>query len=210
MNKQTKFKVRLSLNIVGLTILMSGLSGCQQQQSQTDAMSSESADEPSAPAEAADQKTRALAAKSALFERLSTRLMQAMSNGGPTAAIEVCSKEAQTIAIEVGQEHHVKIGRTSFKLRNSNNTPPKWANQFVNDRSSEPQFVDMPDGRFGAFLPIKLMAQCMTCHGPTDQIDEQVLTTLRKLYPDDQATGFSIDDLRGWFWVEVPADTIDG
>ena len=27
---------------------------------------------------------------------------------------------------------------------------------------------------------------------------------LAKEYPADQATGFKENDLRGWFWVEVP------
>jgi hypothetical protein len=37
-------------------------------------------------------------------------------------------------------------------------------------------------------------------------IPDEVKQTLAKEYPDDQATGFEEGDLRGWFWIEVPAD----
>ena len=152
-----------------------------------------------------DPKQLAMAAKASLFERLSSRLLAAMSDGGPAAAIKVCSEEAPKMAEAVGAEHHLKIGRTSFKLRNPRNAPPEWAQPLIEQRSEENQFVELPSGGTGALLPIKLKVQCMTCHGPEDQIAEDVKAQLAKLYPDDQATGFQEGDLRGWFWVEVPA-----
>jgi hypothetical protein len=163
----------------------------------------ETADDTSAVA-VPDARARALAAKDALFEQLSARLMSAMSNGGPVAAIEVCSKEAARIAAEVSEETGVKIGRTSFKLRNPANVPPAWATSLVEQRAAEPQFVDLSDGGLGALLPIRLKPQCMVCHGPEDKIAADVLTALSERYPEDAATGFEVDDLRGWFWVEVP------
>jgi len=153
-----------------------------------------------------DQKKRAMSAKKALFEKLSTRLVQVMSDGGPVNAIEVCSKDASKLAGEISKEHGLKIGRTSFKLRNPENTPPDWAATMVKQRVSEPKFVDLPDGKLGAMLPIKLMPQCISCHGSTDQIDVDVLAALADGYPNDRATGFKVDELRGWFWVEVPGD----
>ncbi|MCA9026192.1 MAG: DUF3365 domain-containing protein [Planctomycetaceae bacterium] len=190
---------------VMFALLFLCLLGCQQEAAPVA--------EPASPEQAVQQQTepagpkeRALAAKQALFDRLSSRLLAAMSSGGPAAAIEVCSQEAPRIASEVSEEHGLKIGRTSFKLRNPKNSPPAWAQRFVEERTVEPQFVDLEDGQFGAFLPIMLKPQCMTCHGPADQIDPQVLSKLNELYPDDQATGFQIDELRGWFWIEVPRE----
>lgn len=150
-------------------------------------------------------KELALKAKDELFKRLSSELMATMSNGGPSAAIEVCSQKAPTIAAEVGQELGVAIGRTSFKLRNPTNKPPEWAETFVAQRTADPQFVELEDQRTGALLPIRLKAQCLVCHGPKNAISEDVREQLATLYPDDSATGFKDGDLRGWFWVEVPA-----
>lgn len=151
-----------------------------------------------------DPKQLAFAAKDALFKRLSSRLLEAMGSGGPAAAIEVCSREATKIAARVGEEYDVKIGRTSFKLRNAQNAPPEWVKPFVESRPTDPQFVELPEQHTGAIFPITLKVQCLACHGPKVQIAEDVRVQLAKLYPNDQATGFNEGDLRGWFWVEVP------
>ncbi len=148
-----------------------------------------------------------LAARDDLFKQLSTRLIEAMSSGGSAAAIEVCSREAPKIAAAVGEQHGVAIGRTSLKLRNPKNAPPEWARTLVEKKTEDTQFVELPDGGIGALLPIKLKTQCLACHGPIDQIAEDIKTKLTELYPDDQATGFKDGDLRGWFWVVVPAES---
>ncbi|MGF1582541.1 MAG: DUF3365 domain-containing protein [Gemmataceae bacterium] len=153
------------------------------------------------------QKKKALAARDAMFGQLMKRLQAVLKDGGPAAAIGVCQKEAPNIAKAVAKEHGLKIGRTSFKLRNPKNQPPSWANNLVKQKSQQLVYLSHPDGRFAAFLPIHLQNKCLICHGEKDQISEDVRETLAKLYPEDAATGFSEGDLRGWFWVEVPAMT---
>ncbi len=150
------------------------------------------------------QREVALAAQKDLFERLSGRLMAVLSEGGPVEAIAVCSQEASEITQAVGQEHQVKIGRTSFRLRNDRNVPPAWATKLVEQRLEVPQFVSLADGQLGALLPIRLKPTCLLCHGANEQIPEAVQQALADNYPRDQATGFQLDALRGWFWVEVP------
>ncbi len=149
-------------------------------------------------------KQTAMQAKDALAERLTARLTQAMSNSGPAAAIEVCSQEAPKLAAEVGQEFGVKIGRTSFKLRNPNNQPPAWAVNLIEQKMDTPHFQQLDDGATAAFLPIKLQPQCLACHGDPATLPAEISDALHTLYPDDTATGFAAGDLRGWFWIEVP------
>ncbi|QDT47247.1 Cytochrome c551 peroxidase precursor [Symmachiella dynata] len=183
-------------------LLFVGLIGCQRSQPPQTATSEKQPD-----AEQVDDtaKQKAIAAKDALFTRLSGRLTEVMSADGPAAAISVCSREAPAIATEVGEEQGVAIGRTSFKLRNAKNTPPDWVRSFVEERVEDPQFVALPHGGTGALLPIRLKQKCLACHGPTEGIAPDVRSKLTELYPDDQATGFNEGDLRGWFWVEVPS-----
>lgn len=149
---------------------------------------------------------RAALARDALFNELSTRLLAAMSNGGPAKAIEVCSKLAPKLAKEVGEQHHVSIGRTAIRLRNENNRPPAWAEPLLKDLPTKPVVQDLENGSTGVLFPILLKVQCLTCHGPDDKIAAEIRTELARLYPNDKATGFQEGDLRGWFWVEVPAD----
>lgn len=142
-------------------------------------------------------------AKDELFTKLSARLMAVMQADGPVAAIDVCSKEAVTLADAVGKAHGVEIGRTSYKLRNPANSPRNWAKPFVDNRTDTPQHVLLEDGSLGALFPIHLKVKCLMCHGQPDDILDVVKPQLANLYPNDDATGFKLDELRGWFWVEV-------
>jgi hypothetical protein len=76
--------------------------------------------------------------------------------------------------------------------------------KLVEQRVEEPQFVELDNQATGALLPIHIKVQCVICHGPKEQIADDVKQQLAQQYPDDQATGFNDGDLRGWFWVEVP------
>ena len=149
-----------------------------------------------------DTKNRLLAAKDDLFKQLSSRLTAAMNEGGPSEAVEVCYRLAPVIAKEVGEIHKVRIGRSGVRLRNTNNIPPDWARSLVESKTDSATFVALSNDKSAALLPIKLQTQCLVCHGPVEQISEDVKRILGKRYPSDQATGFRDGELRGWFWVE--------
>ena len=149
------------------------------------------------------QKEKALAARDAMFTALKGRLMEVVGSEGAAAAIAVCAQEAPRIAEQIAQKNRVSIGRTSFRLRNSDNAPPAWANEMVDRRVESSSYVAR-DGKLGALLPIRIQPQCMLCHGPEESIPSEVKEALDQHYADDQATGFGVDELRGWFWIEVP------
>lgn len=149
-----------------------------------------------------EEKAKLTKAKDALVEKLTGRLFEAMGQGGPAGAIAICSKEARPLAEEIGKVNGVRIGRVGVRLRNEANRAPTWAQEFVDQKTSEPQFVVLSNEKAAAFLPIKLQATCTMCHGTPDQISPEVKERLSQLYPNDQATGFQEGDLRGWFWIE--------
>jgi hypothetical protein len=151
------------------------------------------------------QLDEAVAARDEMFQTIVGALTSEIAEHGPAAAIEVCRDKAPQIAREVAASRGVQIGRTSWKLRNPSNVAPEWAATVVANKPEEPRYVHSTDGRFGAVLPIRVSGLCLMCHGSTDQIPEDVRAKLAQHYPTDQATGFRDGDLRGWFWVEVPA-----
>lgn len=153
----------------------------------------------------AGQKQLALAARDAMAAQLQGKLLETLGSAGPAAAIGVCRQEAPQIAADTGRKFGVAMGRTSFRLRNPKNAPPAWAEPLVAKQVLEPEFVSLPDGQLGALLPIRLKPECLLCHGPQEQILPEVREALASNYPSDQATGFQAGDLRGWFWVTVPA-----
>jgi hypothetical protein len=152
------------------------------------------------------QQQVALAARDAMFEQLLGKLMEVLGAAGPAAAIDVCRREAPQIAVDVGRQYGVAIGRTSQRLRNPKNAPPDWAKPLVRSQAGEPRFLALDDGQLAALLPIRLKAQCLMCHGSQEEMLPDVRQALARHYPEDQATGFREGDLRGWFWVTVPRD----
>ncbi len=133
-------------------------------------------------------------------------LMGALKAGlaeGPAAAIDACRIEAPAIA-ERHARDGVRIGRSSHRLRNPDNTAPDWVNPILSawltSDSREAVVVEIDADRLGYIEPIIAQPLCLTCHG--EALAPAIGERLEALYPDDKATGFSAGDLRGVFWVE--------
>jgi Protein of unknown function (DUF3365) len=137
----------------------------------------------------------------ALGTRLMGELLAAETEGGAKQAIEVCGKVAPEIAREVAGRLGGRIGRTSHRLRNPENAPPDWIADLM---AEEPRVYLGPDGEMGVTLPIPTKAMCLTCHGAPEG---ELLAKIDELYPDDKARGFAEGDLRGQFFVELPASS---
>ena len=139
-------------------------------------------------------------------------LMQALKSGlaeGPAEAIQVCRVKAPGIADTLSVDG-VRMGRSSHKLRNPDNTAPDWASPimqaYLDDPASrEPRAVKLADDRWGYVEPIMVQPLCLTCHGT--ELAADVAGQISELYPEDRATGFEAGDLRGVFWLEFPAGT---
>lgn len=149
------------------------------------------------------QAERADAARATFSQTLMDELTKGLAQG-PAAAIQVCSEAAPRVAATKSAELGVRLGRTSLSLRNQGNTAPAWAAEHVRTGNAAPTWFAGSAGELGALFPIRLMPQCVQCHGSKDQLGAGVADALAKRYPQDQATGFRAGDLRGWFWVEVP------
>lgn len=191
--------------LVGLVLFVAGCStnsSVENQEPETES-TAVTIVEGKSPSEASREKM--LAAKDALFTKLSGRLKETMTGQGPGTAIAVCQKEAPAIAKAVSEEQGLQIGRTGVRLRNPGNVAPGWAEKLVRDKTDTPTFVMLDNGHAAALLPIKLQAQCLMCHGPKEQIAPVIQEQLTKLYPGDQATGFKEGELRGWFWIDLPS-----
>ena len=151
------------------------------------------------------RRAEAKAAAQALGRALKARLSEAIQAGGVPEGISACKLAAPEITANEGRGSGLKIGRTSFKLRNPANSPPDWALSDVAGRVESPTFSTAPDGTLQALLPIRLEGLCLSCHGPEADLTPEVRAALARDYPEDRATGFASGDLRGWFWIEVPS-----
>lgn len=155
------------------------------------------------------QKDLAIQAKDKLFGSLLGELTKSMGENGPVKSIYVCKQRAPEIAKAVSEETGVRIGRTSFQLRNDKNLAPAWASSFVSDKIEKSVEVELPNDGLGVLLPIRLKAACTVCHGNDKQINPDVKLAIASNYPNDAATGFAEGDIRGYFWIEVDKQISD-
>lgn len=169
-----------------------------------------------APVEDADL-SRAKAAAIAFSGRLRGELQAVMAVGGPVAAVEVCHRQAPRIADEVMAEHGVRLGRVALPGRNRHpaQAAGDWRlatlqafQQAVDGGAAAAEQVavvrdGLPDGvALRMMRGIATEPGCLACHG--SELAAGTREAIRARYPDDAATGFSVRDLRGALWVEVP------
>ena len=65
-----------------------------------------------------------------LAKQLKQKLVASLQEGGPTEAIGVCNTEAINIAAQLSNKYSGKVGRTSLKIRNTNNAPDDWEKKY--------------------------------------------------------------------------------
>lgn len=149
--------------------------------------------------------------------QLKNKLQQGMQSGGPTAAIQVCNTAAVDIAKQVSEQQGWKIGRTSLKVRNSDNKAGAWEVKVLQDFEKRlKQGVAIKDLEYSELLnkhgqpefrymkAIPTQGICLSCHG--DKLAPAITEKLQQLYPQDQATGFKLGDIRGAFTITRSVD----
>ncbi len=145
-----------------------------------------------------------------LLAPLKTNLKQALMTGmqkGPLNAISVCKDQAPAIADSLSVDG-IQIGRTSHRLRNPDNSAPEWVDAILTTYLEEEsnrtsRVVSLANNREGYVEPITMQPLCLACHGETLAAD--VAAQIEMMYPEDEATGFKVDELRGVYWVEYSA-----
>lgn len=150
----------------------------------------------------------------ALVAALKSELVQELMAGmeqGPVNAISVCKEQAPAVA-EALSKDGVLIGRTSHRLRNPANTAPDWVAPVLksyldDDTNRAPTFVELPDDREGYVEVLVTQPLCLACHG--ESLDPDVAEQIQASYPEDEATGFEVGELRGVVWAEYPVDAAD-
>jgi hypothetical protein len=150
------------------------------------------------------QLDRAKAAQMKLGGTLLKALSTSINENGAAASVAFCKEKAPLMAADVAKSTGVKIGRTSAKLRNPENSGPAWVENATRAADDAPATFAGPQGELGYLAPISTAQLCTTCHGTAQDIPDDVATALNEAYPEDQARGFAEGDRRGWFWVAVP------
>ena len=174
---------------------------------------------PVAAADAPEAARARMTARQVLEETRSV-LEGALAGGQPAAsALRVCAAIAQNIALKREQEGW-RVRRVSEKVRNRADTPDAderdvltfWAREHAAGRlkaTDEHEEIVTENGRryFHYMRPILIAGPvCLQCHGEPAKLAPGVAEALKELYPNDQATGYSVGDLRGAISVKIPME----
>jgi len=158
-----------------------------------------------------EQEARALV--KAFGSDLKYVLKASMKSEGPLKALEVCNLQAEPITKKNSSLSGWDIGRTSLKVRNASNTPDEWElntlHQFEKRKAAGENLKTMEYSEtvkegdksvYRYMKPIPTAGVCVKCHGVNlgDEVNEKI----KLLYPNDQATGFTVGDIRGAFTLQ--------
>jgi len=144
---------------------------------------------------------------------LGSNLKQAISAGGTVAAIDFCHTNAIPLTEGASAGQDALVRRVSDRPRNPANVANSSELAYITEAKSalaagtEPQpAVHRVDGEVVAYYPIVTNGMCLQCHGrPGQALDAATHSALQDRYPEDQATGYGADELRGIFVVSMDA-----
>ncbi len=140
------------------------------------------------------------------------KLSNVMNEKGIDGALEYCNLNVSNIMDSLSKVHKCQIRRTSLKLRNPANSPinddevmilQQFHENYTQTQKLQSRLVER-DNKYIYYKPIVLMMEtCLKCHGkPELHILPSTLAKIQKLYPNDQATNYELNDFRGMWVVE--------
>lgn len=142
---------------------------------------------------------------------LGKNLLAALKEKGPEGALEFCSTKAIPLTDSMSLALNASIKRVSDKNRNPDNAaaPHELAyieqarSQLLATGKAEPMMRKINDRMVG-YYPITTNQMCLQCHGDKQRdISVKTQESLNQLYPNDLATGYEVDQLRGIWVVEM-------
>ena len=143
--------------------------------------------------------------KMSLMKNLSEKITQE----GVVEAVPFCHANVKSIAKKAAQKkvELYEFGRTSHKVRNRENSPQPWAEEYLKEFAGRQKgdikkdyIVHKLGGKRIFMEPLYVEAKCLLCHG--ENVSNNVKDKVQELYPQDKATGFKLGEFRGFIWVK--------
>ena len=137
-------------------------------------------------------------------------LIEGLQHNDLKKALKYCNKEVEKL-ISKGNEKDYTIKRVSLRPRNKNNYPTLYEkeilekfnklslkdNKYLALEHSEIIKDENNNNKFVYAKAIRIKEVCLNCHG--SNINNDLKKEIRKLYPDDKAINYKLNDIRGAF-----------
>lgn len=152
---------------------------------------------------------------------LGKNLLNAINTKGTEHAVDFCNIKALPLTdsmskeLSIANNFNAKIKRVSDKPRNPINKANKDELKYIESlkkllvqkQEIKPQIRESKNKSI-AYIPIETNKMCLQCHGnPQSDIKIETLNNIIKKYPNDKATGYGENEIRGIFVVEIENKT---
>jgi hypothetical protein len=133
------------------------------------------------------------------FDTLRNSLLAAIGEQGFPYAISFCNEKAYPLTTLYANDD-VTIRRASDRFRNPHNQPDSLEAEVLKSYAAQgpsPRLI-RTGNEVHYIKPIMMQAMCLNCHGtPNETISPVTLASIRETYPEDRATYYAENDLRG-------------
>ncbi len=145
---------------------------------------------------------------------LQTNLKNAITNKGVAGAISFCNLNASGIVAPIEDSLGVTITRVTDKTRNPADSLTASDKEIWEAYSyaapDTPQLMELNEETYVMTKAIKIPSGlCLNCHGKVGEtIAAENYSLIKELYPDDNATGYQVGDLRGMWKITIPKKSV--
>ena len=136
-------------------------------------------------------------------------LIQGLQHNNLIKALKYCNKEVEQL-VSKDNEKGFDIKRVSLRPRNKNNYPNLYEKEIL-EKFNKLSLIDNKDlalehsdiikdennNKFVYVKAIRIKEVCLNCHG--SNINNDLKKEIQKLYPDDKAINYKLNDIRGAF-----------
>lgn len=143
--------------------------------------------------------------------QLGKNLMAAIKEHGAPGAVTFCNTRAIPLTDSMANVYHATVKRVSDQPRNPGNAATETELQYIqqmkeqlaNDENPKPVVAEV-NGKMVGYYAIITNQMCLQCHGDKGKdILPETWTNIKKAYPNDKATGYGENQLRGIWVVEM-------
>ncbi|MDB4088051.1 DUF3365 domain-containing protein [Flavobacteriales bacterium] len=138
---------------------------------------------------------------------LGKNLMMNVKEKGADGAVEFCNEKAIVITDSMSISLNAIIKRVSDKPRNHDNFANESELEYIASVKNGINVKGLTkeiNKKIVGYYPIKTNDLCMKCHGDNkSEINKKTSLKINELYPNDKATGYTPDQIRGIWVVEM-------
>lgn len=157
-------------------------------------------------------KQRGDAVAQAVQQELISNVTRAIERGGTAYAVDFCNTEAMSLTDSMSKLYGVQVQRITSRNRNLVNILKTKNDQDVYRLFSEQNGLKdtllLENGRAVFYKRIQTaMPVCLSCHGnPQTDINAETLRKIQLFYPNDLATGYSLNEFRAMWKITFPEE----